>query len=67
MKLFVNFRREEDFWFLDKFKDKPFTFFYDYLPKNRDELNINPYNLILFIMFEVNLSFAQNRQTHELL
>ncbi len=34
MKLFINFRKEEDFWFLDKFKDKPFTFFYDYLPKN---------------------------------
>ena len=47
MKLFINFRREENFWFLDKFKDKPFTFFYDYLPKNRDELNINPYNFIM--------------------
>jgi len=49
-KLFTNFRLEDDitFKFLkEKYKDKNITFFYDYVPKNIDELNINPYNFII--------------------
>jgi hypothetical protein len=50
MKIFSNFRSENDPDF-DKIKkdlqDKPITFFYDYIPKNISELQINPYNFIM--------------------
>jgi len=48
-KLFSNFRSQTDPYFqiLEKYKDKPITFFYDYIPQNVNELNINPYNFIM--------------------
>jgi hypothetical protein len=50
MKIFTNFRSLED-PLLDilnnKFGDKPFTFFNDYIPKSIDELQVNPYNFLL--------------------
>lgn len=50
MKIFSNFRPitspiYEELRIL--FKDKPVTFFYDYIPKSIDELQLNPYNFIL--------------------
>jgi hypothetical protein len=49
LKLFTNFRPAADPYFkiLEKYKDKPITFFYDYIPQNINELNINPYNFIM--------------------
>lgn len=47
MKIFSNFRHIEDFKVLNKFKDKPITFFYDYIPQSQEELNQNPYNFIM--------------------
>jgi hypothetical protein len=50
MKIFSNFRSENDPLYnilREKFNNKPITFFYDYIPKNIDELNINPYNFIM--------------------
>jgi hypothetical protein len=47
MKILTNFRPESDFDILNKYQDKPITFFYDYPPKNINELKINPINIIL--------------------
>jgi hypothetical protein len=50
MKIFSNFRNENDPFYDDLkqiFKDKPITFFYDYIPKSIDDLNVNPYNFIM--------------------
>ena len=50
MKIFSNFRNENDPFYDElkqTFKDKPITFFYDYIPKSMDDLNINPYNFIM--------------------
>jgi hypothetical protein len=40
-KLFTNFRPSNDPYFkvLEKYEDKPITFFYDYIPQNINELN----------------------------
>jgi hypothetical protein len=50
MKIYTNFRSLED-PLLDilnnKFGDKSFTFFNDYIPKSIDELQVNPYNFLL--------------------
>jgi len=50
MKIFSNFIDENDPFYdglKEKFKDKPITFFYDYIPQNTDQLQINPYNFIM--------------------
>ena len=50
MKIFSNFRNENDPLYNElrqSFKDKPITFFYDYIPQNIDQLNINPFNFIM--------------------
>ena len=51
MKIFSNFRSaEEDVTFnilKKKFNNKPITFFYDYIPQNPSELQLNPYNFIM--------------------
>lgn len=48
-KLFSNFRPYSDPYFkiLEKYKDKPITFFYDYIPQSIEQLQINPYNFIM--------------------
>lgn len=48
-KLFTNFRPSDDPYFdiLNKYKDKPITFFYDYIPQNIEQLQVNPYNFIM--------------------
>jgi hypothetical protein len=50
MKIFSNFRDSETDPYLvfikEKYKDKPFTFWYDKLPESIDQLNINPYNFL---------------------
>ena len=46
MNKYTNFRSPEDFKILDKFKDLPISFFYDYLP-NPFEFSRNPHNIIL--------------------
>jgi hypothetical protein len=48
-KLFTNFRPNDDPYFdiLNKYKDKPITFFYDYIPQNIEQLQVNPYNFIM--------------------
>jgi hypothetical protein len=48
-KLFSNFRPQTDPYFkvLENYKDKPITFFYDYIPQNIEQLQINPYNFIM--------------------
>jgi hypothetical protein len=48
MKIFSNFIDENDPIYAGlKQIDKPITFFYDYIPQNIDQLNINPYNFIM--------------------
>lgn len=50
MKIFSNFRSLDDPLLTilnSKFKDKPFTFFNDYIPKSIEELQVNPYNFLL--------------------
>jgi len=48
LKIFTNFKTEEDFNFLySKFKNKPVTIFNDRLPKNQEELNYNLYNFLI--------------------
>lgn len=50
MKIISNFRPITSPIYTDLqslFKDKPVTFFYDYIPKTMDELQINPYNFIM--------------------
>jgi hypothetical protein len=52
MKLFTNFRGENDPDYdgvKEICKNKPITFFYDYVPQNIDQLNINPYNFIWLV------------------
>jgi len=34
-------------FFEEKYKDFPITLFWDYIPQNKEELNINPYNIFL--------------------
>lgn len=50
MKIFSNFRDSETDPYLlfikQKYNDKPITFWYDRLPENQDQLNINPYNFL---------------------
>ena len=50
MKILSNFRNlESDPYLLfikEKYGDKPFTFWYDKLPENLDQLKINPYNFL---------------------
>ena len=47
MKIFSNFIPDGDPIY-DNLKklDKPITFFYDYIPQNYEQLNLNPYNFI---------------------
>ena len=49
LKIFTNFRLENDAYFdvLRKYQNKPITFFYDYVPTNIQELQLNPYNFIM--------------------
>ena len=48
MKIFSNFRPESSHVYDDLKKlNKPITLFYDYIPQNIDQLNINPYNFIM--------------------
>lgn len=50
LKIFTNFRKPDDPLydsFKEKFKDKPITLFYDYPPRNIEELQINPYNFLM--------------------
>lgn len=48
MKIFSNFRPESSSVY-DKLKslNKPITFFYDYVPQNIEQLQLNPYNFIM--------------------
>ena len=48
MKIFSNFRPENSLVY-DGLKalNKPITFFYDYIPQNLEQLQINPYNFIM--------------------
>jgi hypothetical protein len=50
MKILSNFRDSESdpylFFIKEKYKNKPFTFWYDKLPDSIDQLNINPYNFL---------------------
>ena len=50
MVIFSNFRDSESdpylFFIKEKYKDKPFTFWYDKLPTSIEELKINPYNFL---------------------
>jgi hypothetical protein len=68
MKIFSNFISEEDFVY-DGLKqiNKPITFFYDFIPQNIDQLNINPYNFIM--LHEPNEFFGMHNwvlQNHHL-
>jgi hypothetical protein len=57
LKILTDFKTEEDFNFLySKFKNKPITIFNDRLPKNKAELEYNPYNF--FIVHEPNEFFG---------
>ena len=48
MKIFSNFIGEDEPIYDGlKILDKPITFFYDYVPQNIDQLQINPYNFIM--------------------
>jgi len=48
MKIFSNFINENDLiWDNLKKLNKPITFFYDYIPQNIEQLQINPYNFIM--------------------
>jgi hypothetical protein len=52
MKIFTNFRSENDPDYdgiKEICKDKPITFFYDYVPQNIEQLQINPYNFIWLV------------------
>jgi len=57
MKIFSNFISDNDPIY-DNLKqiDKPITLFYDYIPQNIDQLNVNPYNFI--ILHEPNEFFG---------
>jgi hypothetical protein len=48
-ELFTNFRPPTDPYFrvLEEYKNKPITFFYDYIPQNIEQLRVNPYNFIM--------------------
>jgi hypothetical protein len=50
MKILSNFRNlESDPYLLfikEKYGDKPFTFWYDKLPENEEQLKLNPYNFL---------------------
>lgn len=48
LKILANFINENYFNFLyEKFEDKPITIFMDRFPQNINELNINPYNILV--------------------
>jgi hypothetical protein len=48
MKIFSNFIGENEPIYDElKMLDKPITFFYDYIPQNIEQLQINPYNFIM--------------------
>jgi hypothetical protein len=48
MKIFSNFRPESSLVYNGlKTLNKPITFFYDYIPQNIEQLQINPYNFIM--------------------
>jgi hypothetical protein len=68
MKIFSNFIPDGDPTY-DNLKklDKPITFFYDYIPQNIDQLNINPINIIM--LHEPNEFFGMHNwvlQNHHL-
>jgi len=50
MEIFANFRNPDDDAYLiflkEKYKDKPFTFWYDKFPENQNQLQVNPYNFL---------------------
>jgi hypothetical protein len=52
MKIFTNFRSENDPDYdgiKEICKDKPITFFYDYVPQSMEQLTLNPYNFIWLV------------------
>jgi hypothetical protein len=52
MKIFSNFRPENDPDYdgiKEICKDKPITFFYDFIPQSIEQLQINPYNFIWLV------------------
>jgi hypothetical protein len=60
LKIFTDFKTLNDFDFLyPKYKDKPITIFNDRLPKNYDELGLNPYNFL--IIHEPNEFFGMHK------
>jgi hypothetical protein len=68
MRIFSNFRPENSSVY-DKLKslNKPITFFYDYVPQNIEQLNINPYNFIM--LHEPNEFFGMHnwvKNNHQL-
>ena len=50
MNIIANFRNPENDPYLvflkEKYRDYPFTFWYDKFPESQDQLNINPYNFL---------------------
>jgi hypothetical protein len=62
LRLFTNFKTQNDFAFLyDKYKDKPITIFNDYIPKSYNELEYNSYNFL--IIHEPNEFFGLHNWT----
>tara|TARA_R110000823_G_scaffold221946_6_gene350359 strand:- start:1076 stop:1954 length:879 start_codon:yes stop_codon:yes gene_type:complete len=61
-KIFSNFRSENHPTYdgiKEICKNKPITFFYDYIPKNIEELQINPFNFIM--IHEPNEFFGMHK------
>lgn len=50
MEIFANFRNPDDDAYLiflkEKYRGKPFTFWYDKFPENQSQLRVNPYNFL---------------------
>tara|TARA_R110000744_G_scaffold191841_3_gene311038 strand:+ start:1157 stop:2038 length:882 start_codon:yes stop_codon:yes gene_type:complete len=69
-KIFSNFRSENHPTYdgiKEICKNKPITFFYDYIPKNIEQLQINPFNFIM--IHEPNEFFGMHKwvlENHEL-
>ena len=51
MNIIANFRNPDSDPYLlfikEKYSDKPFTFWFDKLPKNKEQLELNPYNFLM--------------------
>lgn len=68
MVVFSNFRDSESDPYLlfikEKYKDKPFTFWYDKLPDSVDQLKVNPYNFLF--LHEPNEFFGFHSNTFKI-